>query len=165
MHTQQTILLSMLNTAESITRLIQPTLSNEIPKVVPDICNNISIPVLDLPFPASSDFDAILKTLGLSERGYCEVYCKIQKWVHNLQTAHSLYFQRSCHSLASLPHFQSRRALDTAIEQLRLTYQKKYTSCLPSIKQMLSTQSMRNSTCKNTKTPFNDVNTLKFSFL
>ena len=162
MHTQQAILLAIRSTAESIKGVIQPTLLNETPKVGHNTCD-ISIPALDLPLPIASDFDAILKTLGLSERGYCEVYRKIQTWVHNLQTAHSLYFQRSCHSLASLPHFQSRRSLDIAIEQLRLTYQQKYASCLPLIKQILSVPPRRNS--KNAKTPFNDVSTLQNSFL
>ena len=146
-------LLSIRSTAESIMKRMQPKGTT---KVFPSTCAKITIPVLDLPFP--SNLDATLKTLGLSERGHYEASRKIREWVHDLQNSHSLYFQRACHNLASLPHLQSHTRLDSAIENLRLVYQNKYVSYLPLVaEQVLSTQAKQNTICKNSKTPFNNV--------
>ena len=150
-------LLSIQSVAENLIEITKPKLSKETTKTIPSAYPKISIPALDLPFP--SDLDTTLKTLGLSERGYYETYCKIQEWVHSLQNTHSTYFERSCHNLASLSHLNNQ-PLDSAVEQLRIAYQKKYVNYLPLvIKQILSQRSSQNPSCKNVKTPFNNVST------
>lgn len=149
-------LLTIQRTAESIKARIQPRLSKGLPTVIPSVCANVSVPVLDLPFP--SDLDTNLKTLGLSERICGEVTLKIQEWVHSLQTIHTLNFRHACHDLASLPHFQNRSVLNSAIEQMRLAYERRYVSNLPQITQyILAAQSKQSSINKDAKTPFKNV--------
>ena len=148
-------LLSIRNMAESLMGLTRPK-GTTTTKVIPTTNTNISIPILNLPFP--NDLGPTLRTLGLGESAYLEAYRKIQDWVHNLQNIHSLNFQRACRELASLPHFQNHRSLASAIEDIRFTYQKSYASYLPSITSyILSAQSKQNSYCKSAKTPFNNV--------
>lgn len=150
-------LLTIRSAAENIKGLIRKRLPEEtITRETCTTCPNISIPDLDLPFP--SDFNATLKSLGLSERLYNETNHKIEEWVHNLQNLHRLNFQRAYQIIVSLPHFQNHDFLASAIEHLRFSYQSAYIKHLPSITgRILSAVSKRNSTCKNVKIPFNNV--------
>ena len=149
-------LLAIRSASETMQSLAQPRLAKETTKVIPTTRINTPIPVLDLPFP--SDLDATLKTLGLSERGYYEATRKIQEWVLSLQSVHSIHFQHACHDLASLPHLQTHISLATAIENIRVAFQKAYANQLPLMKaRILSANSKHSSICKNSKTPFNNV--------
>jgi uncharacterized protein YceK len=158
MHNQKMLhsLLSIQSAAKIMKSLTQSRVSEETTQVTPFAFPNISIPALDLPF--SADVDTALRTLGLKEGAYLEARLKIQEWFHNLQHTHSLNFQRVCHNLASLPHFQSPSSLASAIEDVRVIFQNTYASHLPFITtHILSARSRQNPVCKNAKTPFNNV--------
>ncbi|KIM47762.1 hypothetical protein M413DRAFT_439432 [Hebeloma cylindrosporum] len=152
-HNQDTVqtLLTIQSTAKNLLEIIQKRLPKETTKYA--VPANIAIPILDLPFP--NDLDATLRNLGLD--GFSHIHRKIQDWVGNLRNIHSINFQRACRELASLPHYQSPRSLASAIEHVRLAYQKTYANYLPSITaHILSAKSKQSSICKNSKIPFNN---------